>query len=88
MNRYQKQRSKEIKQLVKFNDFGLKTYSQARRYWNWWHRYISFSPCDYCCNACHKYDTKQPIAYCPILFTVDMKLNRALRLLPQGITTK
>lgn len=88
MNKYQKQRSKEIKQLLMFNNFGLKTYSQARHHWNWLRKWTIFSPCIRCCNDCCKRNEERPIAYCPNLFTIDIKLNRALRLLPQGIITK
>lgn len=85
MNKYQKQRSKEIKQLLKCDNLGLTTYSAARRYWNRLYIPTWLSPCDYCCNDCCKHKTKSPISYCPDLITIDDKLNRALRLLPQGV---
>lgn len=85
MNRYQKQRSKEIKQLLRDNKFDFIIYSQAKRYWNWLHRYVPFSPCNMCCNEECKRDMKQPIVYCPSVLTPDVKLARALMLLPQGM---
>ena len=87
MNKYQRQRSKEIKQMIRSDEFFSLTYPQARRYWNWLYRYIyiAFSPCDSCCSKCCRHKTKPPIVYCPNLVTVDMSLNRALKLLPQGI---
>lgn len=92
MNRYQKQRSKEIKKLLKCDCLDLTTYSKARRHWNRLCRMTYLSPCDYCCNnyddVCYECKTKTVIAYCPNLLTVDVKLIRALKLLPQGITTK
>lgn len=83
MNRFQKQQSKEIKQLMKSNGDRFITYRQARHYWNSKHRYLTaFSPCDACVNDECDHKVKPPIVYCPTQVTVDMKLVRALRLLP------
>ena len=85
MNRYQKQRSKEIKQMLRDDEFGFMSYSQAKRYWNWLHRYLPFSPCDRCCNDKCEREAKSPIVYCPSILTPNMKLVRALMSLPQGM---
>lgn len=38
MNKYQRQKSKEIKQIMKFDKFAVITYSQARVIWKLAHK--------------------------------------------------
>jgi hypothetical protein len=64
MNRYQRQKSKEIKQMVKRDKFGRVTYKQARRVWSFHRRYNLFYPCEDCDNMnCNKPFTV--IVFCP-----------------------
>lgn len=63
MNRYQKQRSKEIKQIMKRDKFGRMKYTQARRVWNWTRRFSWCRPCEDCCTMCN--GPYKVIAYCP-----------------------
>ena len=63
MNKYQRQRSKEIKAMMAQDRFGRATYRQARRAWNFLRRIRWCSPCEDCdnsrCNGPYKV-----IAYC------------------------
>ena len=64
MNRYQKQVSKEIKTIMKWDRFGRMTYKQARKIWQRKKRWSWCSPCEDCDNyMCEK--PKMAIAYCP-----------------------
>ena len=67
MNKYQRQRSKEIKALMVKDKFGRITYAQARRKWNFLRllrqlgqRERPCFDCDASCDRPHKI-----IAYCP-----------------------
>lgn len=85
MNKFQRQRSKEIKRWMKNEEDRFTTYRQAKRYWNWWYHYHLFSPCESCFNDICEHKVKIPIVYCPHQVTCDMLLVRALRLLPQAM---
>lgn len=63
MNKFQKQKSREIKALMKIDKFGRVTYRQARRAWSFNVRYNFFYPCEDCGRVhCEKPFTV--IAYC------------------------
>jgi hypothetical protein len=63
MNRYQRQRSKEIKDLIRHNKWGDMTYPAARRIWNFAHRVRWCTPCEDCTTNCNGPYNK--IAFCP-----------------------
>lgn len=61
MNRYQRQRSKEIKQIMKRDKFGRMKYSEARRIWRIYKVFAWCSPCEDCWTGCKKNNV---IAFC------------------------
>ena len=68
MNKYNKRRSKEIKQLMKADRSGKTTYKQARRAWSWAKRFMWCSPCEDCdAPFCNNFSLRgnNPLVYCP-----------------------
>lgn len=64
MNKYQRQRSKEIKEIMAKDKFGRTTYAQARRVWNFLRRVRWGSPCEDCDRMFCGREFK-PIVFCP-----------------------
>lgn len=66
MNKFQKRKHKEIKQIMAGDRLGRITYQQARRAWNFKKRFQWCRPCEdcdtsiMCCPGVGK-----PIAFCP-----------------------
>lgn len=48
MNRYQRQKSKEIKQIMKRDKFGTMTYNEAKRLWKMCRYWVWCKPCKDC----------------------------------------
>ena len=67
MNKYQKRKSREIKQIMKLNPFGQTTYKMAKWHWRMAKRFDFFHPCEDC-DTLHCDKVGKPIAYC-----ADMK---------------
>lgn len=67
MNKYNKKRSREIKQLMKADRSGSPTYKQARRAWSWARRFAWCSPCEDCDRPfCKRFKQGSlPMVYCP-----------------------
>lgn len=66
MNKYNRKRSKEIKQIMKTDKCGRMTYSQARRIWNQTRRFMWCMPCEDCdAFVCNQFSTNPPLVYCP-----------------------
>lgn len=61
MNRYQRQKSNEIKKIMKRDKFGRMTYKEANKMWNWCRRFRWCKPCEDCaiqlCNE--EFDAKE-----------------------------
>ena len=62
MNKYQKQKSREIKDLMKQDPLRELTYKQARKGWGWMKRLNWCSPCEDCTAYCKGPYNK--IAFC------------------------
>lgn len=66
MNKYQKRKSREIKQIMKEKPFvngKPTTYKMAKKGWNWMKKFNIFHPCEDCDTYWCK-TVGKPIVYC------------------------